>query len=350
MNDKIRITTGEYKIEPNARQFLNSPQKTALNELENIDIDSLPEKSKNQINAAKNKIANEEYQSVINEPNFYQLEKYQRSLLRITFNPNVITKRNLLTDKQLTYADIDKCFDMVQADLNEKGIIVDLKAAPIKRKDYAFDIQTPFEYSKIMPIFSLINPTKTEIRYCTKRFEKGTLYIGNKQKVISIYDKMKEINHKAKKTKSELMLENLIRFEYRVNEENKLKRTPWVFYNEESYNLERAAAKNLILRTIFHNEEKTKLLNKFNGLDILAALIKTEKTSVIYKEIAVQYLANELENIDMNLLQYLNVSSYDSSNYQKVNRLNKELKAVKPIKSNLIDIYNELHELFKRVS
>lgn len=350
MNDKIRLITREFSLEVNARHWLNSPQYTALNELNKIDIDSLPENLQNEILFIKSRISNEEYKQTINVKDLYQLELYKDSMLVITFNPNVVTNRNLFADKQLTYADIDKCFDMVHADLCEKGIIVDLKAAPIMRKDFSFDMPLPFQYENIIPIYSLINPTKTKFRNCTKRIEKGTLYLGNSSSVICAYDKMKEFNHKAKKAKSELMFEPLARFEFRYLKIAKSKRKTWYDYNEESFNKERANVKRLILESIFHNEEKTATLSKFSALNILKALIKKEKISNILKIIGIYAIAFEQGEIGLNLLQYLNISSYDSSNYQKVNRLNLELKNVKPIDSNLIEIYNELHELFKRVA
>lgn len=259
--------------------------------------------------------------------------------IRIDFNPNKIM--NILPTQILTYPQLVESLKIVSDEVNSIGIGIDFNRQMIARHHTSFDLFPNKSYNAYRPMIKSIIPDTKVIKRGSKKLFEDTLYLENKSRTITVYDKTKE---------SELNF-NCIRFEDRFEKIPTKKRLLISDLNESLYYQKRHEAKQMISNSIFHVLNESTSNTALLAMELIAQGISTNDIS---KYISTQSINKDLEILELNSKQLFTapskINGIHNKTYSQMLRLRNMLNDYQLIPVEYIDKYYEIKNLFSKVA
>lgn len=320
--DKIGITSKEVKTLPHFRDNYSTTTKKRPN---------LPEVTKYHYNGIN-----------------CSIDRDFRGT-KVTFNPNKITAKIENRDlvEKINQTQLNRAIELVLDEIRDSGLdptnLIDSK---VFRLDECFDVGLTHNYNNYLPIISTIAPINDKsMRISRHKLIKNTLYVGNKSKELSIYNKSDEVL----KSSGVVLPQNLARHEARYNKSDAISSNGLRLYeiNDRFMNRFRAKSKDLMSHSLYSAEPK---IFDTNYLKLLPQWLRDGMSRTqITNEIAYTQLQKDLNKVDKSLRDI--VGTHDEAINRKLRRLIAEIdKHIELPTEDLVQLYVELRDNFKRAS
>lgn len=335
MNDKIELKCkpDKFTLLPNADNYFENKQADAL--LKSIEaVQPLTPEQRAAYNASRQKIySNQNFVNIT-------IERNKPKPLKIEFNPNIISGYNPLSNIPLDYKEFNYSLDFIQETVYESGLDVNIRDLPLTRYHTCFDVPTPRDYNEYYPIISLHTITRNAIKGAQNRTFENTFYIQNKNRAAVVYDKQNESGLTAPCMRFELKNE-IIPLNYQKIVGS---------ITENYFHKNRRKAYELLNRQFFHDSLKSKVIADLYITDLLSGSFDELSLPELYKQGFFQRLSIETGYSELDLRKLIVTPSGRNELKEKRRRFFNDMRNYKFIPGTMLNLYNELHELFKKVA
>jgi hypothetical protein len=267
--------------------------------------------------------------------------------LRLIMNPNKV-KGIRVGSEPLTYQQFKNSVEEVNTFLSENKIIdCKLNESKISRFDNSFDILAPLEYKYYEPILKTLASKAKPIKQGKKRIIENTIYNGNKQTEIAIYDKKHEAD----------LNDDYIRFELRHLKTklhpNYKKLTVGSVDQDKFYNI-RTSDKGMIDSYVFGQEPqllKDELINNIVAYFLYLIEEPTLNMATINKSMAGYLLKSyELSEDTPGIIANILRRGIHQKDYRRNNAYINLVNGTTLADTEFMQRYTELKNLFREVA